>query len=151
MPGTTNRGAYRVGLAWFRNSGPTNFYARLVTAATAPVADTNTASDLTQIAAGNGYTAGGIQLNRNATDFDTLVEDDVNDRAYAQLRDLVWTASGGPIPASGAGARYLVLTDDNVTDGSRDVLHYFDLGADRTISDTQTLTIQNAEIRLRNV
>lgn len=152
MPGSTNRGAFRIAQAFYRNTSiPTNLFARLITSAVAPTVDTNTASELTQIASGNGYTAGGTSLNRNSTDFDVLVEDDTNDYAYTQLKDLAWTASGGNLPASGGGARYMVLTDDNGTDASRDVLHFFDLVSDRTISDTQTLTIQNAEIRVRTV
>lgn len=149
MPGWTNRGKYNM-LGWaFRAATiPTNFFAALVTSAVAPTADTNTLGQLTEIAAGNGYVAGGISLSRNATDFDVYTEDDTNDRALVQIRDLVWTAGGGPLPASGNGARYLVLTDDNVTVGSREVQNFWDLVSDRSVSDTQTLTIQDAEIRL---
>jgi hypothetical protein len=121
---------------------------RLVTSATAPVADTNTASELTEITAGNGYTAGGFQLSRNSTDFDVWTEDDTNDRGLVQLKDITWTASGGSIPGSGSGARYAVITDDNVTDASREIYIYFDLTSDRTVSDGQTLTLQDCEIRL---
>lgn len=149
MAGVTNRGKYLLLQLGFRNTGwPTTIYARLCTSATAPTADTNTASELTQIATGQGYTAGGIGLSKNGTDFDVLTEDDTNDRAFVQARDLTWTASGGNLPASGNGARYMVFTDDNVTDGSRQIIAYFDLSADRTVSDTQSLTLQNAEIRL---
>lgn len=143
----TNRGLYRIMQAFFRNTSiPTNLYARLVT--DAAVADTvNVASDLTQIAAGNGYTAGGMSLTRNATDFDVLTEDDGNHRSYIQLKDLVWTAAGGNLPSSGNGARFMVLTDDNGVDANRDVFCGFDLVAARTISDTQTLTLVNCEMR----
>jgi len=152
MAGTTNRGAFRIAQAFYRNTSiPTNLFAFLATSAAAPTADTNLKSDLTEIAAGNGYTAGGLSLNRNSTDFDVLTEDDTNDRAFVQIKDLVWTASGGPIPAIGGGARYLPVTDDNATPANRDVIHYFDLAADRTVSAGQSLTIQDAEIRLRNV
>jgi len=116
--------------------------------AAAPTADINTKSELTEIATGNGYTAGGISLNRDATDFDVLTEDDTNDRALIQIKDLVWTASGGNLPASGNGARYAILTDDNVTLGSREVWTYFDLVSDRTVSTGQTLTLTNCELRL---
>ncbi len=149
MAGWTNKGKYQVLGQWFRAATkPTNLYIRLVTSATAPSADLNIASELTEIAAGNGYTAGGYQLSFNSTDFDVWTEDDTNDRAYVQLKDIVWTASGGNLPASGNGARYAVLTDDNATQGSRECYFYFDLTSDRTVSDTQTLTLQNCEIRL---
>lgn len=149
--GWTNRGKYAdLGQRFNAATAPTNYYARLVTSATAPTADTNTASELTEIASGNGYTAGGISLSKNATDFPNLTEDDINDRATIDIKDLVWTASGGSLPGSGSGARWLVITDDNVTDGSREIYFYFDLTSDRTVSDGQTLTITNAEIRIGN-
>ncbi len=152
MPGWTNKGKFRtLGRHYQGVAQPTNLYAALVTSAVAPVADTDVKSSLTEIANGNGYTTGGIILARNATDFDVLTEDDANDRALVQLKDLVWTAAAGPIPASGGGARYAVMTDDNVTQGSREVLHYWDLVSDRTVSDGQTLTLQNCELRINEV
>ncbi len=149
MAGWTNKGKYSIMDEYFRNATePTNFYVALVTSATAPTADTNTLSQLTEIAANNGYTTGGYQLARNGTDFDVLTENDTDDRGDMQIKDIVWTASGGPIPASGNGARYAVLTDDNVTVGSRLVLAWWDLTSDRSVSDGQTLTLQNCELRL---
>lgn len=151
MAGWTNKGVRRL-LGWvFRGETlPTNFYVALVTSAAAPSADTNTLSDLTQIAAGNGYTSGGFSLSKNSTDFDTLTENDTNDRAELQIKDVQWTASGGSLPASGNGARYAVLTDDNATVGSREVLAYWDLASDRSVSVGQSLTLQDLELRLAN-
>ena len=149
MAGWTNKGKARILNGFFRNTSvPTNFYIALVTSATAPTADTDTLSQLTEIAAGNGYSSGGYQLSRNSTDFDTLTEDDAADRGLIQVKDVVWTASGGAIPASGNGARYAVLTDDNATVGSREVLAFWDLVSDRSVSNGQTLTLQNCELRL---
>ena len=127
---------------------PTVYYLALFTVATAPGPDTNTFSQLTQIATGAGYTTGGTSLARNSTDFDVLTEDDTNDVAFAQIKDIVWTASGDTIPASGAGARYACMTDDNGTEGSRIIIHYWDLVSEHIVSDGQTLTLQNCEIRL---
>ena len=149
MAGWTNRGKYRILEAFYRNANvPTNLYIALITSAVAPGPDINTFSELTEIAAGNGYTAGGIQLNRNATDFDVLTEDDTNDRALIQLKDIVWTAAGGDLPASGNGARYSIIMDDNATQANRHILNYHDLVSDRVVSDTQALTLQNVEMRL---
>lgn len=149
MAGWTNKGKFRALEDAYRNgTRPTNRYVALVTSAAAPGPDTNTLGDLTQIATGNGYSDGGISLTPGATDYDVLTEDDGNDRGLIQIKDLVWTASGGPIPASGGGARYAVHTDDNGTVASREVEHYWDLTSDRTVSDTQTLTLQDCEIRL---
>lgn len=149
MPGWTNRGKFNI-LEWaFRKTGiPSNLNIALVTSAVAPVADTNTFGELTEIAVGNGYVTGGISVAMDSTDWDVLTEDDTNDRALIQLKDEVWTASGGAIPGSGDGARYAVLTDDNATVANREVLTYWDLVSDRTVSDGQTLTLQDCELRL---
>lgn len=75
MSGITNRGKYWLLDQVFRNATEvTSLYAALVTSAVAPTVNTNTFSELTEIAAGNGYTAGGIALTRNSTDFDALTE-----------------------------------------------------------------------------
>jgi hypothetical protein len=145
----TNRGKFNILRAVFRAQAlPTNYYVALFTSAVAPTQDTNTKSELTEIAAGNGYTAGGISLTKNATDFDVLTEDDTNDWALIQIRDLVWTAATGNLPASGNGARWACLTDDNATQGSREIWVYWSLVADRTVSVGQTLTLIDCEIRL---
>src|SRR3990172_5480628 len=147
MPGWTNRGKYDCLALWARGTSPaTVFYMALVKST--PNADIDTMAGLTQVATGNGYSDGGISLARNATDFDVLTEDDTNDKALVQVKDIVWTASGGTLPSDGVGATYAVITDDNATVASRDVYHYGSLGGARVVSDTQTLTIQNFEIDL---
>jgi|SRR5580765_835549 len=144
--GYTNRGKYLILQGVFRNTGlPTNFFIGLVTSATAPVAGTTVLSGLTEIANGNGYTTGGFSLTKNSTDFDVLTEAATT---LIQVKDVVWTASVGNLPASGNGARYAVLLDDNVTVGSRQVLAWWDLVSDRTVSVGQTLTLQNLELDL---
>jgi len=149
MAGWTNKGKYRNLENGYRGGTiPANYYIALVTSAAAPTADINTKSELTEVASGNGYTTGGIQLTKNSTDFDVLTEDDSNDRALIQIKDMVWTASGGNLPGSGNGARYAIMTDANATQGSREVLWYWDLTSDRVVSDGQTLTLQNLEARL---
>lgn len=147
MAGWTNRGKYDCLALWARGTSPAAaFYMALVKST--PTADTNTMSDLTEIAAGNGYTSGGASLTRDATDFDVLTEDDANDKALVQVKDITWTASGGTLPSDGNGATYAVITDDNATVSSRDVYHYGSLGSARVVSSGQTLTIQNFEIDL---
>lgn len=127
---------------------PANFYIALVTDATTPDKTTNTLSDLTEITAGNGYATGGFQLSPNATDFDNLVENDSLDRAELQIKDVAWTASGGPIPLSGSGGSYAVITDNNGTIGSRIVYGWWDLGAARTATDGQQIILKDLELRL---
>jgi len=143
----TNRGLYRLlGIPFRAATAPANFYLALVTDASIATS-INVFSEVTEIADTNGYTAGGISVARNATDFDVWTEDDGNNRAYVQLKDMVWTASGGPIPASGSGARNAILTDANATQALREIWGAWDLTSARVISDTQTLTLTNCEIR----
>ncbi len=147
MAGWTNRGKYACLNQWAINVSPgTAYYMALVK--TTPDADDNLMVDLTQIALGNGYADGGLILNRNGTDFDVLTEDDGNDRALVQVKDIVWTASGGDLPSDSVGATYAVITDDDGVVADREVYHYGSLGGARVVSDTQTLTIQDFEIRL---
>jgi len=152
MGGITNRGKYNMlGILFPASvSVPANFFLQLFTSAFAPGPDSNLDGDLTEIAAGNGYTAGGVSIARNATDFDVLTEDDTNDRALVQIKDITWTASGGNLPVSGSGARYAGLAGTGLV-GSRDLWTWFDLVSDRTVSDTQPLTLQDCEMRLNNV
>ena len=150
----TNRGKYLL-LKWAfcAEALPDNFYVMLITNAVVPTEDTNTFSELTEIADGNGYTEGGYELyvDSSSPDFDVLTEDDTNDRAIIQIKDLIWTASGGSIPASGDGARYAVLT--NGTGGSaeiigdREVLAVWDLISSRTATVGQAIKLANCELR----
>ena len=150
MAGMTNRGKKLMFDYFFRRQGtlPTNFYAALVTSAVAPNPDTNLLSDLTQIAAGNGYTSGGYSLTPGTTDFDVMTEDDTNDKAVMQVKDIIWTATGGSIPASGNGARYVVLTDDNATVANRQVYAYWGLTSDRSVAVGVQLKLLDSELDL---
>lgn len=142
--GVTNRGKYlmlRSTLA--AQDTPTNFFVALCTDAQTPDADTNKLSDLTEVTGGTGYTAGGYSLDRNTTDFDTWLENDSADIAYGQVKDVAWTASGGTLP-DGDYARWAVLMDDA---SDPNVWAWFDLTSNRQVSDGQTLTLQDLEIR----
>lgn len=150
--GWTNRGAQLAQAAYLANgTEPTNFYVALVTSATTPTVDHNTLSEFTEIAAGNGYSTGGLSVARaiagGGLDWASVTEDDTDNRSEAVLENVVWTASGGPIPASGGGARWALLTTDEGTVGNRQVVLWWDLVSDRTVSDGQTLAISAAESR----
>ena len=145
--GWTNRGKFNALDALFRATAlPTNYYIALTTAA--PTADTNLMSDLTQIATGNGYVDGGYTLTKNSTDFDVLTETDGSDLALIEVKDVAWTASGGTIPASGDGARYAVLTGHHATVANREGWAYWGLSSNRTVSDTQVLTLEDCQLKL---
>lgn len=148
MSGWTNKGKAEVLKRAFQGTAaPANHYVALVTAATAPTADTNTLDELTEIASGNGYAPTRVALPASTSGWDTVSpEDDAGDYGFLQAVDVVWTASGGSLPASGSGARYAVLLDaDSPT---ANVLAWWDLSSDQSISDTQTLTLQDCEIRI---
>jgi len=146
MAGSTNRGSYIWAGVCFRGETLTSkYYIALVT--DTPVPETNVFSDLTEIATGNGYSAGGYELTPGSTDFDLWSElDGSDDVGRIQIKDVVFTASGGSIPASGDGALYAVLLDHHATPASRNVLGFWSLGSARTISDTQTLTLNDLQI-----
>lgn len=139
----TNRGKKLVLDAAFRAAAwsGTGFKLMLCTSAATPGLDTNTFSELTEIANGNGYTTGGISIAQSAVGFPTLTEDDTNDKATISVASQTWTASGGSLPASGSGARWLVLTDANATVGSRQVIAYWDLLADRSVTVGGTIQV----------
>lgn len=149
MAGVTNRGKKVILNAYFTadtTDEPAAFKLLLVTSAVAPDADQSVLSGLTEVANGNGYTTGGEAVARaaGAGGFDVITQVDASDHALIQLDDVVWTASSGPIPVSGDPPRWACLMDDAATPN---VIAFFDLVSDRTVSDTQTLTLQNCEIR----
>jgi len=155
MAGFTNYGKKTVlGQSFNSGVGASTDYTykvHLVTSAAAPDADTDTLGELTQIASGNGYLTAGYSMTSGVSFFDTLTEDDAGDTGYVQAADITWTASGGPIPDSGDGARYAVLCDD-VDDGdtgsTRNVIAFWDLAADRSVTDGQALTLQDCQLSL---
>lgn len=135
--GITNRGKFFLLNQTFRNvTEPTTFYIHL--ANSTPTVDTNTMADLTEA---SNYTA--VSVARDATDFDVMTEDDTGDQAYIQMKDIVLTAGGGTCTAT-----YAVLTDDNATTGSREVLAFFDLGGSQAVSSGQTITLTNMQLTL---
>ena len=148
MAGWTNAGKDLVLEDAFRGVATVaNYFVALVTDATAPTYATATLADLTEIADTQGYTEGGYSLTPNDTDFDVCAVADTDDVAL-QIKDVVWTASGGPIPESGGDARYAVLLGPNATPSARAVLAYWDLTSGRSVSDGQTLTLEDLEIRI---
>jgi len=149
----TNRGKFLL-LEWVfcRTPLPINFYVMLITADNVPTVDTNILSELTEIADGNGYTEGGYALTPGATDFDVITEDDFFNRALVQIKNIIWTANEGPIPASGDGARYVVLTDDSESSalaiGDRQVIAVWDMKTDRVVTNGFPLALDDLELRV---
>lgn len=118
---------------------PTVFYAYLISSGT-PTVDTNTWSDLSAGESSN-YTE--ISLSRNSTDFPNLTEDDTDNEGEIGIKSMVFTASGGSLSAT-----WVIVTDDNGTEASRDVFFALDLSGTQTVSDGQTLTVSNTLIKI---
>jgi hypothetical protein len=97
---------------------------------TAPVATNAVKADLTEIAAGNGYTAGGtaatVSSSAQTTGTYKLV-----------LADVVFTAAGGSIGAF----RYAVLYNDTPTSPADPLIGWWDYGSSITLADTETFTV----------
>lgn len=90
---------------------------------TAPTASTDTQlSDITQIAAGNGYTTGGSTVTITASSQTSGTYKLVGD-------DVTFTASGGSI----ATFRYVILYNDTATND--ELIGYWDYGAGVDITD----------------
>lgn len=103
----------------------------LVASANAPVATNSVKADLTEIGAGNGYTAGGTQATVSSSAQTTGTYKLV-------LADVTFTASGGSINTF----RYAVLYDDTPAATPTDpLIGYFDYGTDLTITSGNSFTV----------
>ncbi len=139
--GWTNRGKYNLLKTLQGTALPTNFYVAL--ASTTPDEDDNTMADVTEPA---GYAR--YSLSKNSTDFDVITETDGStDRALIQIKNVAWTASGASLPTS--AATYALLVDDTSGSGA-EIWAFWYLGASggRQVSDGQTLTLVDLELRL---
>lgn len=97
---------------------------------TAPSASNSTFSDITEISAGSGYTAGGTAA--------TISSSSQTSGTYKLvLADVVFTASGGSI----GPFRYAVLYNDTPTSPADPLIGYWDYGSSVTLADTETFTV----------
>lgn len=95
---------------------------------TAPLATNSVKADLTEIAAGNGYTAGGAAV--------TVSSSAQSGGTYTlALNSCTFTASGG----SFAAFRYIVLYNDTATND--ELIGYLDYGTSYTLTTGSTFTI----------
>lgn len=93
----------------------------------APIATNSIKTDLTEIAAGNGYTAGG------SASTPTLTE--TGGTAKLVLTDVVVTASGGSV----GPFRYVAVYND--TSASDNLIGWVDYGSAVTLSDGEAFTV----------
>lgn len=142
--GVTDRGRAKIlNYTFDGTTAPATFYYALCTDATTPTVATNVFSDLTEIATGNGYTQFGNSMASD-TAF-TVTEVDGTPGAKVVLSNQEFTGSGGTLPSSGS-ARWAVLLDTNSTGAN--VLAWFDLSANTSVSDGQTLSINASTINV---
>jgi hypothetical protein len=95
---------------------------------TAPSATNAVKADITEISAGNGYTAGGTAV--------TITASSQTGGTYKLVgNDVVFTASGGSI----GPLRYAVLY--NSTPAAGNLIGWWDYGSALTLADGSTLTV----------
>jgi len=105
---------------------------------TLKIALTNTAitatdtglSNITEISAGNGYTAGGETVA-------SVTLSETSGTAKLVLGDEVFTASGGAI----GPFQYAVLYNDSATTPADALIASWDYGSSISLADTETLTV----------
>ena len=102
----------------------------LVPSGSAPVATNTVKADLTEISAGNGYTAGGTQA--------TQVSSSQTSGTYKLvLNDVTFIASGGSI----ATFRYVVLYNDTPTSPADPFICWYDYGADVVVTSGNSFVV----------
>lgn len=97
---------------------------------TAPVATNAVKADLTEISAGNGYTAGGTAVAGQDAEHTTGT-------LKLTGNDVVFTASGGSI----GPFRYAVLYNDTPSSPADPLIGWWDYGSGITLLDGETFTI----------
>lgn len=97
---------------------------------TAPTASNSVKADLTEISAGNGYTAGGTQTSQSSSA-------QTSGTYKLVSADVVFTASGGTIGAF----RYAVLYNDTPTSPADPLIGYFDYLSSITLQNGETFTV----------
>lgn len=96
----------------------------------APTASNSVKADLTEIAAGNGYTAGGTAV---------VITDSSQTAGVYKLtgNDVVFTAAGGAM----ATFRYAVLYNDTPTSPADPLIGWWDYGSAVTLNSGDTFTV----------
>lgn len=97
---------------------------------TAPTSSNAVKADLTEISAGNGYTAGGTAA--------TISSSAQSSGTYKLvLADVTFTASGGAI----ANFRYAVLYNDTPTSPADPLIGYWDYGSTVTLASGESFVV----------
>lgn len=147
-------GVYKALDIAFRGASATDwsqFNAVLVTAAAAPDEDSELFSAFTEIAAGAGYSAGGITVEASSVGWPVLTQNDAGSPSRTiMVHKTLSFAFSAAWPASGSAARYCLILDNAAT---KRVIGYEDLGSARSDTVASTLTIgdgsTNGSVRIR--
>ncbi|MDD5724337.1 MAG: hypothetical protein PHY29_11470 [Syntrophales bacterium] len=103
---------------------------RVALSNTAPTPATDAVfADITEISAGNGYTAGGDDIANAASKSGTTIT--------VAGTDVVFTASAGPI----GPFRYVILYNDTPADPVDPLIGYWDYGSSITLADGEMFTV----------
>jgi 5-deoxy-D-glucuronate isomerase len=94
----------------------------------APVATNTVKANLTEISAGNGYTAGGTAT--------TITVVETTGTTTVSGTQVVFTASGGTM----ATFQYVVLYNDTAT--NKNLVGWWDYGTAVSLADTETFTVK---------
>lgn len=94
---------------------------------TAPTASNAVKADLTEISAGNGYTAGGTQASQTSSS-------QTSGTYKLVLGDVVFTATGAIGPF-----RYVVLYNDTATND--ELIGWYDYGSSISLANGETFTV----------
>jgi hypothetical protein len=94
----------------------------------APVATNTVLANISQISAGNGYTAGGSQATQSASA-------QTSGTYKLVLDDVTFTASGGSI----GPFRYVVLYNDSAA--ADELIGWYDYGANLTVTSGNSFTV----------
>lgn len=95
---------------------------------TAPVATNSVKANLTEISAGNGYTAGGTATTISVTE--------TSGTSKVTGTDVVFTATGAVGPF-----RYAVLYNDTPTSPADPLIAWWDYGSSISLANTETFTV----------
>jgi hypothetical protein len=102
---------------------------------TAPAASNAVKGDITEIAAGNGYTAGGSQATQSSSG-------QTSGTYKLVVADVTFTASGGSI----GPFRYAVLYNDTPTSPADPLIGYWDYGTNVTITDGNSFQVDMSDV-----
>lgn len=97
----------------------------------APVATNTIYANLTEISAGNGYSAGGMTL-------DSVTLTETTGTAKVTIADEVLTASGAIGPF-----RYVAYYNDTATSPADALVCWFDYGSSISLANTETFTLDH--------